>query len=86
MFTYTGADTLESAATKLETDPDKCSKELNPGAPSATDLCDTNPSVAMFAVMQKVNGTYTKIGDNLAAVHHVGIDLTFPDRAPHHVS
>jgi len=73
-FTYTGADTEEAGATKIDLDFGECTKAISPTAPSAIDGCDTDPTVAMFAVMQKVNGTYTKIGDNLEETGALGCD------------
>ena len=74
MFTYTGADTLEANATKIDLDFGECTKAISPTTPSSTDGCDTDPTEAMFDVARKDGNTYTSIGANLAATGALGCD------------
>jgi len=73
-FTYTGADTEESGATKIDLDFGECTKLPSLTAPSAVDGCDENPTVAMFAVMQKIDGAFVKIGSNLGETGALACD------------
>ena len=74
MFTYTGADTLEANATKIDLDFGECTKVISPETPSSTDGCDTDPTEAMYDVARKDGDTYTSIGANLAATGALGCD------------
>ena len=73
-FTYTGADTLETGATKIDFDFGECTKVISPTAPSAVDGCDDNPTVAMYNVARKDGSTYTSMGANLTAAGALGCD------------
>ncbi len=74
MFTYTGADTLEANATKIDLDFGQCTKVITPETPSAVDGCDSDPTEVMFDVARKDGATYTTIGANLAATGALGCD------------
>ena len=73
-FTYTGADTIESGATKIDLGFGECTILPSLTAPSAEDGCDTDPTRAMYDVARKDGDTYTSIGANLGATGALGCD------------